>query len=99
MPPERRTMDIDIVALENISKGLLIGVGISSLVFGIIFMVKPTVLQNLSRLLSKNIFSTEKLQHALEKQVDVDQWIINNNKVIGLIIIILASMILLQTIR
>ncbi len=82
----------------QVSRALFIIVGILSFVFGVIFIFKPVLLQKLSQGLNKNILSSDRLQQALEKQINADEWFIKNSKIIGVVVVVLAVTILLQII-
>ncbi len=77
---------------------LLIIVGTVSSVFGLILIFKPAWLGKLSQGLNKKIYSLEKLQQALEKERNADQWIVNNGKIVGTVFVILGVVMLLKII-
>ncbi|MDP1854373.1 MAG: hypothetical protein Q8L26_09290 [Candidatus Omnitrophota bacterium] len=67
-------------------------------ILGMIFIFKPAALQKLSEALNKKFFVLEKIQQALDKEVQSDDWLARKSKMIGIIVVILALVIMLQII-
>ena len=57
---------------------------VSCFLVGLGLLVVPKAMVKLNRVLNR-IFSTERLNKALEKPVDVDQWIIGHRIVFGIV--------------
>lgn len=68
------------------------------LILGLVFIFKPAVLQKLSEALNKKFFVLEKIQQALDKEVQSDNWLAKKSRIIGIIVVILALVIILQII-
>ena len=75
-----------------------ITIGIVSVILGLIFLLKPSMLYRASRNLNKNVFVVDKLYQALERERNADEWIMKNSKIIGIIFVILAVILLVRII-
>lgn len=68
------------------------------LILGLIFIFNPVWLKKLSEALNKKFFVLEKIQQVLDKEVQSDDWFIKKSRIIGIIVVVLASVIILQII-